>query len=194
MSKINAGLFITLDGVVEAPGRGDITLPEKRGWSESFMNDEIGGLIFGQMNESGGMLLGRKTYEGFAAFWPSLGDDDPFAKHMNNTPKYVVSSTLKKADWNNSTILNGKNFVAEITKMRQQPGKPLSVVGSGTLVQSLLEHDLLDELQLLVAPVVLGVGNRLFKEGATTKTLKPVDAKRYDSGMLLLTFVPVSKA
>ena len=119
---------------------------------------------------------------------------DPFAQRMNSSRKYVVSNTLKKAAWNNTAIIKGSDLVAEITRLRQQPGGPISVVGSGTLVQSLLQHDLLDELQLLVAPVLLGVGSRLFKEGAETKTLTPVDAKRFNSGMLLLTFVPASQA
>jgi dihydrofolate reductase len=190
MGKIIAGLFITLDGVVEAPGPGDITLPEKRGWSMPFMNEQIGIDIMRDMDSSAGMLLGRTTYDGFAAFWPNIGDDDPFGKRMNGGRKYVVSKTLKKADWNNSVVVDGNNFVAEITKLKQQANGNLNITGSGTLVASLIEHDLLDELQLLVCPVILGTGKRLFKEGATTKTLKPVEAKTYDSGMTLLTFRP----
>jgi dihydrofolate reductase len=192
MGKIIAGLFITLDGVVEAPGPGDTTLPEKRGWSMPFMNEQIGMEIMRDMDSSAGLLLGRKTYDGFAAFWPNIGDDDPFGKRMNGQRKYVVSTTLTKADWNNSVVVNGKNFVEEISKLKQQSNGNLNMTGSGTLVASLIEHDLLDELQLLVCPVILGTGRRLFNEGATTKTLTPVDARKFDSGMTLLTFRPAS--
>src|SRR5258705_12162293 len=101
MRKISAGLFITLDGVVEAPGPGDTTLEGKRGWSMPFMNDDIGMLIMNQMDSNDAMLLGRKTYEAFAAFWPSVPDEDPFGKRMNGTTKYVVTTTLDKADWKN---------------------------------------------------------------------------------------------
>jgi len=107
MRKIIAGLFTTLDGVVEAPGSGDTTLPDKRGWSEPYMSEEIGMSIMDQLQNSDALLLGRKTYQEFAAFWPSMPDDDPFARIMNSIPKYVVSTTLDKAEWNNSTLING---------------------------------------------------------------------------------------
>ena len=111
MTKLIAGLFITLDGVVEAPGPGDTTLPEKRGWSMPYMNEEIGMEIMRDMDSSEGMLLGRTTYDGFAAFWPNIGDDDPFGKRMNGMRKYVVSKTLKNAAWNNSIVVDGCLFV-----------------------------------------------------------------------------------
>jgi dihydrofolate reductase len=188
MRKITAGLFITLDGVVEAPGSGDTTLPEKRGWSQAFTSDDVGMEIMRQMDASDAMLLGRKTYDGFAAFWPSMPDSDPFAQRINNQTKYVVSSTLKKADWKNTTVISG-NVMEALAKLKQQPGKNISISGSGTLVASLIQHDLLDELTLLLCPVVLGVGKRLFNEGGETKVLKLVNAKPYDSGMTLLSFV-----
>jgi dihydrofolate reductase len=189
MRKLSAGLFITLDGVVEAPGDGDTTLEGKRGWSMPFMNDEAGMLIMGQMDASDAMMLGRKTYQEFAAFWPTMPAEDPFAQRMNGVAKHVVSTTLNKADWQNSTLIKG-NVADEITKLKQQPGKNISVVGSPTLVASLLQLDLIDELQLMLCPVVLGVGKRLFKEGDPTKVLKLADCKSFGTGMMLLSYQP----
>jgi dihydrofolate reductase len=192
MRKLISGLFITLDGVVEAPGSGDTTLPDKRGWSMPFTDEEVGGFIMGGMASSDAMLLGRNTYENFAAFWSAQPADDPIAAHMNNQKKYVVSSTLKQADWNNSTLLKG-DLAQAITQLKNQPGKDISIVGSGTLVQSLLQLDLIDELNLLICPVILGVGKRLFKEGVDTKVLKAVNPKTYGSGMTILTLQPNKK-
>jgi dihydrofolate reductase len=192
MRKIMAAEFITLDGVVEAPGSGDTTLPNKKGWSEPFMSEEIGMTIMGQMDASDAMLLGRKTYQDFAIFWPNVPEGDPFGDRMNNQTKYVVSTTLQKADWKNSTLING-DIPAEITKLKQQPGKNISVTGSPSLVRSLLQYDLLDELQLLLCPVVLGVGKRLFQEGNDTKVLKLVNSKTFSSGAVILNYRPASK-
>lgn len=192
MRKIFAAEFITLDGVVEAPGSGDTTLPDKRGWSEPFMTEEIGMTIMSQMDASDAMLLGRKTYQDFAAFWPSVPDEDPFGNRMNNQAKFVVSTTLDKAEWKNSTLIKG-DIPAEISRLKQQPGQNISITGSPTLVRSLLQYDLLDELQLLLCPVVLGVGKRLFQEGNDTRILKLVDSKTFSSGAVLLTYQPASK-
>jgi dihydrofolate reductase len=193
MRKIIASLFMTLDGVVEAPGSGDTTLEGKRGWSDPFMSQEIGMLIMGQMDASDAMLLGRRTYQDFAAFWPSVPDEDPFGKRMNGVRKYVLSTTLQKAEWNNSTLIQG-NVAEALTRLKAQPGQNISVVGSGTLVQSLLQLDLIDELQLMVVPVFLGIGKRLFPEGSSTKVLKLVNAQPFSSGMVLLSYAPADKA
>lgn len=190
MRKLVSGLFITLDGVVEAPGSADTTLPEKRGWSDPYMSQEIGMSIFDMMQHSDGFLLGRKTYQDFAAFWPTMPPEDPFGQAMNNMPKYVVSTTLQKADWNNSTVLRS---LEEVARLKQKTGKDINITGSPTLVRSLLEHGLLDEIQLLVCPVVLGVGKRLFDQGIDTKTLKFVNAKPFDTGMVLLSYQPNPK-
>ena len=193
MRKLTAGLFITLDGVYEAPGRDDVTLPGKRGWSMPYTDDEVGGFIMGGMASSDAMLLGRVTYENFAAYWGPQGDENPIASAMNNQQKYVVSSTLKNVDWKNSTLLKG-DLAKAITQLKQQPGKDISVVGSGTLVRSLLELELLDELDLLISPVVLGVGKRLFKDGMDTLYLKPTNSKTYPAGMTILTLQPDKKS
>jgi len=192
MRKIISGLFITLDGVVEAPGNGDTTLPEKRGWSESYMNQEIGMSIFDAIQKSDAFLLGRRTFQEFAAFWPSMPAEDPFAQVINSMPKYVVSTTLENAEWNNSTLIKG-NIVEEISRLKQQEGNNISIIGSPTLVHSLLEYGLIDEIQFLVCPVVLGVGKRLFNNGNDTKTLKLVETKPFDTGMVMLSYQPDKK-
>lgn len=189
MRKINAALFITLDGVVEAPG-GEPTLPEdRRGWSMPFMNDEVGQVIGAAMAESDAMLLGRRTYEGFAAFWPTVPEDDPFSAVMNNRTKYVVSTTLDKAEWKNSHLIKG-NLVEELNKLKQQPGKDITVVGSGTLVHSLLKSGLVDELQLMLCPVILGVGSRLFDGADFMRTMKVLETRSFSSGMIYLRLQP----
>lgn len=189
MRKIIAGTFITLDGVVEAPGSADTTLPDHRGWSEPFMNEEVGNTIMMQMMESDALLLGRMTYQDFAAFWPSMPEENPFARQMNGITKYVVSTTLKKADWKNSRLIR-ENAMDEISRLKEQPGKNISVTGSGGLINSLLQHDLVDELRLMVCPVVLGTGKRLFNLDHARKFLKLSEAKAFASGMVLLSYLP----
>ena len=193
MRKLVANLFITLDGVYEAPGEGDTTLPGKRGWSMPYTDEEVGGFIMGGMASSDAMLLGRTTYKEFAAFWSAQPEDDFFAGQMNNQNKFVVSNTLDKADWKNSTLLKG-DLTTAINNLKNQPGKDISTVGSGSLVESLLQFELIDELNLLICPVILGVGKRMFKESADTKYLKPVSSKTYGSGMTILTLQPDKKA
>src|SRR5215813_2919480 len=165
MRKINAALFITLDGVVEAPGSSDTTLPEHRGWSMPFVNDEVGQVIGAGMATSDAMLLGRRTYQDFAAFWPNVPADDPFGQIMNNQTKYVVSTTLNKAEWKNSHLIKGD-----------------------------VAAELIDELQLMLCPVVLGVGMRLFDDTHFTKSMKVLEAKAFDSGMIYLRLQPDKKA
>ena len=192
MRKIIAGTFVTLDGVMEAPGSGDTTLPDHRGWTEPYMNDEIGMSLLEQIDDSDVILLGRKTYHDFANFWPAVPDSDPFGQRMNNKAKVVVSTTLDKADWKNSTLIKG-NLAEEIGKLKQQPGKNISITGSGDLIHSLMQLDLIDEYQLLVFPVVLGIGKRLFSEGMN-KNLTLVEAKPFGTGVVRLTYQPDHKA
>jgi dihydrofolate reductase len=193
MRKINAALFITLDGVVEAPG-GETTLPEKaRNWSMPYTNDEVEQVIGAAMAESDAMLLGRNTYQAFAAFWPNVPEEDPFGNIMNNRTKYVVSTTLDKAEWKNSHLIKG-NVVEELRKLKQQPGKDINTVGSGTLVRSLLKADLVDELQLMLCPVVLGVGQRLFDGADFMKAMKVLEATSFSSGMIYLRLQPEKQA
>jgi dihydrofolate reductase len=158
-----------------------------------YTDEEVGGFIMGGMAASDAMLLGRKTYQNFAAYWAPLGDENPIASSMNNQSKFVVSTTLAKTDWKNSTLLKG-DVAKAITELKQRPGKDINIVGSGTLVQSLLQLELIDELNLLICPVILGVGKRLFKEGVETKRLKPSGSKTFGSGMTILTLQPDTKA
>jgi dihydrofolate reductase len=193
MRKLNAALFITLDGVVEAPGGEDTIPPEQRGWSMPYTDDEVGQVIGASMATSDAMLLGRITYQAFAAYWPNVSEDDPFGNFMNNQTKYVVSSTLDKAEWKNSHLIKG-DVVAELNKLKQQPGKDISIVGSGTLTRSLIEADLVDELQLMLCPVVLGVGKRLFDDAHFTRSMKVLEVKSFNSGMIYLRLQPQKKA
>jgi dihydrofolate reductase len=180
MRKVTAGLFVSLDGVVESPEK----------WHFPYFNDEMGEAVGAAISSSDAMLLGRLTYQEFATYWPGVSsEDEPFATHMNNTPKYVVSKTLDKAEWNNSTLISG-NVAEEITKLKQQPGKNIGITGSATLVQSLLQDDLLDELGLMIHPVVVGSGKRLFQEGGGPKGLKLVDSMTFSTGVVSLTYQP----
>jgi dihydrofolate reductase len=189
MRKIVVGEFVSLDGVMQAPGHSDEDRAggfTQGGWTMPYWHDEIGMVIFGSMQASDTMLLGRKTYEGFAAAFGSAPAGDPFVDHMNNTPKVVVSTTLDKAEWQNSTLIK-INVAEEVRKLKQQPGKDISISGSCQLVHTLMQHDLIDEYQLLVYPVVLGSGKRLFPSGFDTK-LKLVEAKSFPTGVMLLRY------
>jgi dihydrofolate reductase len=180
MRKIVAGLFISLDGVYEAPHE----------WHFPYFDDAMGKAVDEQMQAADAMLLGRVTYEEFASYWPTSQDDPELAAYMNGTPKYVVSSTLKSADWQNTTLIDGDNVVAELKKLKQQPGKNIGITGSGTLVRTLLQEGLLDELRLLVHPIAVGSGKRLFPDGSAQTPLKLVDSQTFDTGVLYLTYAP----
>ena len=177
MRKIVAGLFVSLDGVFESPDQ----------WHFPYFNDEMGEAVGAQMAESDAMLLGRQTYEEFAGFWPQQGSEVDGADHMNTTPKFVVSTTLASAAWQNTTVIRG-NLGEALTRLKQQPGKEIAVVGSGTLVRSLLRDNLLDELRLLVHPIVVGHGKRLFPDGTDQQPLKLVESKTFGTGVLYLTY------
>ena len=183
MRRIVAGLFISLDNVYESPDK----------WHFPYFNDEMGEAVDKQMAASDAMLLGRVTYQEFASYWPNQSSADvDIADHMNNTPKFVVSSTLDSVEWQNSTLIKG-DVAAELTKLKQQPGKDISIVGSGTLVRTLLRDGLLDELQLLVHPIVVGRGKRLFTDESGHKPLQLVDAKTFSTGVLALTYQPAGQ-
>ncbi len=178
MRKIVAGLFISLDGVVESPDK----------WQLPYFNDEMGQVIGSLMAASDTLLLGRRTYQEFAAaFAHQVGD--PIADQMNNTAKVVVSTTLETLAWQNSTLIRG-NVTEEIAKLKQQPGKNINTSGSGTLVRSLLRDNLLDELHLLVHPIVEGSGKQLFPEGSDRMGLKLMDSQTFSTGVLYLTYQP----
>ncbi len=182
MRKIVASTFLSLDGVMESPDK----------WHLAYWSDELGEAVGAAMADSDAMLLGRVTYQEFASAWTSRElADDPGADFMNNTPKYVASRTLDTVEWKNSTLLKG-NLVDELTKLKQQPGKNISISGSAALIQSLMADDLIDEFQLFVHPVVVGTGKRLFKDGATQKSLKLAEFKELAHGVLALRYQPAS--
>lgn len=175
MRKLIVTEFLSLDGVMENPA-----------WTFPYWNDEIASFKGEESANGDALLLGRVTYEGFAAAWPQSEDEG--AEYFNNVRKYVVSTTLKTADWNNSHLIN-ENVVDEIKRLKQQDGKNIVVHGSGTLIQTLIEHDLVDEYRLLVYPLVLGKGQRLFEQDHQVK-LKLVDSKSMESGVVALVYEP----
>lgn len=170
--------FVSLDGVMEDPA-----------WTFRYWNDEIAKFKGEETSASDALLLGRVTYQGFAAAWPQSKDEG--ADYFNSVRKYVVSTTLDKAEWNNSVLIKD-NVVEEISKLKQQDGRDITVHGSAALVQTLMQHDLVDRYRLLVYPVVLGKGKRLFQEG-TTATLKLVEARSFSSGVAALIYEPDRK-
>jgi len=179
MRKIVAGLFASLDGVVEAPET----------WSTGYFSDEAQQEIGAQMAASDTMLLGRVTYEGFAAYWPGRSaEEDPMAGFMNATPKLVASRTLKEVEWENSTLIEG-DAAEELARLKKEPGKDITVTGSVTLVGSLLRSGVLDELRLLVYPIVLGRGRRLYEDGDRVP-LRLVDSRSHRNGVLSLVYEP----
>src|ERR1700693_3496003 len=189
MGRIVVTEFISLDGVMEDPG-GDSGF-KHAGWTfEIEQGREGADFKINETRNSEALLLGRVTYQGFAKAWPSL--DGEFADKFNSMPKYVISSTLDKAEWNNSTVLKG-DVVKEVSKLRQKPGGDIVFHGSAKLVQTLVEHDLVDELRLMVFPVVLGSGKRLFGNTNDKKPLRLVDSRTLGDGITLLTFQPVRK-
>ena len=189
MGRIVVTEFVSLDGVIEAPGGGE----EFRhgGWTFEINRGEEGDRFkLDETLSSEALLLGRRTYEGFAAAWPSREGD--FADKLNTMPKYVVSSTLEDPEWNNSTVLKG-DIAEEVTKLRRDQDGDIVVHGSARLVQTLLEHDLVDELRLMVFPVVLGSGKRLFGETSDKKTLRLVDSKTVGDGVSILIYEPAGR-
>jgi dihydrofolate reductase len=196
MSRVVVSTFLSLDGVMQAPGdseedrRGGF---DHGGWQLPYFDDVAGRAVSEGMATSGGLLLGRRTYEIFAAFWPSAPAEDPFAATMNSFPKFVASRTLKEPlEWANSTLLKG-DVADAVAGLKQEPGKDLQVIGSGDLVQTLMQHHLIDEYQLMIHPLVLGSGRRLFRDGNPRTGLRLVDSKTTGTGVLILTYQPAGE-
>ena len=179
MRKVTAGLFSSIDGVVEAPDK----------WQPAF-DDEMGAALSRMLEDQDAVLLGRKTFEEWAGYWPT-STDEPFASWINSTPKYVASTTLDSVDqWANSTLMKGSvaDFVADL---KRQKGGTIGTAGSPTLVRSLIEHGLVDELTLMISPVVAGSGRaRLFSDGAALRAFELVEAQPTSSGALIVTYRP----
>ena len=176
MRRIVVSEFVTLDGVMEDPGGAEGF--DRGGWAFQFERGPEGDKFkLDEVLEADALLLGRKTYEGFAKAWPTVTDEVGFAEKMNSMPKYVVSSTLESADWNNSTVING-DVAEEVAKLKQQPGGNILVAGSAQLVQTLMDHDVVDEYRLMIYPVLLGSGKRLFRDGLDTTALQIVETNQ----------------
>ncbi|KGN37781.1 dihydrofolate reductase family protein [Knoellia subterranea] len=180
MGSITSSLFISLDGVIESPEK----------WHFPYFNDEMGAVVGEQMGKADATLLGRQTYDEFAGYWPSADPEDPFTQAMNGATKYVVSSTLENAEWENSSVVTGADdaaVAAELTKLKET--HHLGTTGSATLVRWMLEQGLVDELHLLVHPIVVGTGKKLFEGGATVP-LTLVSSTTFSTGVLHLVYAP----
>ena len=189
--RLTATTFLTLDGVMQAPG-GPEEDPsdgfEHGGWSFPYPDDDFGRLVSGWFAEADAFLLGRRTYEIFAAFWPRVTEEaDPVASRLNTLPKYVASRTLTSVSWQGAELLRG-DVAEEVARLKERPGRELQVHGSGDLLQTLMAHDLVDEYRLFVYPVVLGSGRRLFREGTVPRSLKLVDATTTSTGVVVATY------
>lgn len=195
MRKIYVTEFLSLDGVMEAPHE----------WHFPFFDDKAAAFKGEELLQAGAFLFGRTTYEGFAEAWPERGEDmagkpEPtsmesesgFADRFNWLPKYVVSASISEAEttWNNSHILRGEGLVDALQALKQDDGKDIQIAGSGKLINSLMGTGVIDEYRLMVHPIVVGKGQRLFPDGLDSLTLKLVDTKTYDKGIVLLTYAP----
>lgn len=189
MSKIVVTEFISLDGVIEDPGGAEGFV--HGGWSFKFQDPEGMRFKLDEVLSHDALLLGRVTYEGFAAAWPSITDEVGFADKMNGMKKFVVSTTLTELAWHNSTLI-AANVAQEIARLKQQPGGDILVAGSATLVRTLMAHQLVDEYRLMLFPIVLGSGKRLFGDSPEAADLRLVDSTVLASGTLILTYRPAA--
>jgi len=193
MSKIVVFMNLTLDGVMQAPGRPDEDRRggfEHGGWALPYADAEMGKAAAESMATTDALLFGRRTYQDFYSVWPNRTDSNPFTEVLNKTPKYVASTTLKEPlPWVNSTLLKGDAAKA-VAKLKEQPGKNLVILGSGELVKSLMKHNLIDIYVLQIHPLLLGAGCRLFADDGSFAGLELVDSKTTTSGVLIATYTP----
>ena len=177
--RLVATEYISWDGVFEEPGH----------WSGPWFDEEAGQFKWAELQNSDAQLLGRKTYEGFAAAWPAMPGTGEFGEKMNTMPKYVVSSTLTQLEWTGSRLIKG-DIAGEVRKLRQQPGKDLLLAGSGQLFNALMQENLIDVYRFMLHPVVLGKGKKLFSDGASRRELKLTDTKSFKAGIVVLEYEP----
>jgi dihydrofolate reductase len=193
MARIVLSEFLTLDGVMQAPGGEDEDRSggfEHGGWQALYADADVGRAVGRSMATTDALLLGRRTYDIFAAYWPATTDWPEGAEQLNRMPKYVVSTTLEEPlQWNNSTLIK-ENVPNELGKLKELPGRDILVFGSGGLAQTLMEHDLIDEYRLMVYPLVLGSGRRLFRDGNPKAGLRLVDSAISSTGTLIVTYAP----
>ncbi len=193
MRKVIVSEFLSLDGVMQAPGGPDEDRRggfEHGGWQLGNFDETAGADIIESIGSSGGLILGRQTYETFASYWPNVPADDPFGGPMNDLPKFVASTTLQEPlAWKNSTLIQG-NAPEGVAALKGQPGNDLIVIGSGVLAQTLMQHGLVDRFRLMIHPVLLGSGERLFRGGTSKMPLRLVDSKTTTTGVMILTYEP----
>jgi dihydrofolate reductase len=196
MRKLVVSEFLTLDGVMQAPGDANEDRAggfEDGGWQLDYFDDAFGEFVMKGFANAGAFLLGRVTYLNFAGFWPKQPADDPIAGPMNATPKYVVSTTLSEPlPWQNSTLIRD-DVAGAIRKLKAEDGKDIQVMGSGALVQTLIRENLVDEYQLMVHPIVLGNGKRLFRDGLDRNGLELIESAATTKGVLLLRYRPATE-
>jgi dihydrofolate reductase len=196
MMKLIVGTFLSLDGVMQAPGGPDEDRDggfDLGGWLVPYADDDMGQFMVESIKSTDAFLLGRKTYEIFAAHWPKVTDEnDPIAVALNSKPKYVASRTLDHVDWNNSTLLQGDAADA-VAELKRQSDGDLQVQGSSDLAQTLMRHNLVDEYRLLVYPVVLGKGKRLFREGNVPAAVRLTDTRTTSTGVTVHTYQSAGK-
>ena len=196
MPKIVVNAFLTLDGVMQAPGGPDEDAEggfSHGGWQAPYTDELMGRRVIEGLADADGFLLGRKTYGIFAGYWPKITDpNDPIASALNSRPKYVVSRSLERITWNNSRLIKG-DLVAELRTLRQQPGQTLQTWGSTELLQTLMKNDLIDEYRLFIFPLVLGCGKRLFGSGTVPLALKQVESLTSAKGGTYYRLVPSGK-
>jgi len=197
MSRVTVFTHLTLDGVMQAPTRPDEDRRggfEHGGWESPYADPVMGSVAAAGMAREGALLLGRRTYEDFAAVWPNRPEDNPFVKVLNERQKYVASTTLTEPlSWRNSTLLQGDAAEA-VARLKAQPGNDLVVLGSGELVQSLMRRNLVDEYILLIHPLVLGSGRRLFTDGGAFAALRLVDTRTTTTGVVIATYQPAERS
>jgi dihydrofolate reductase len=196
MAKIVISEFLTLDGVMQGPGGAEEDRSDgfdKGGWQIGYEDETVGKHVEDGLNDAGGLLLGRRTYDIFAGYWPNQSAEGfPIAGLMNSLPKFIVSRTLSEPlSWQNSTLING-DVVSRLRQVKGEVDNDILVIGSGDLAQTLISNDLVDEYRLMVYPLVLGEGKRLLRDADATKRLRLTDAKPTSTGVLLLTYVPES--
>jgi dihydrofolate reductase len=181
--RLVATEYLSLDGVFEEPGH----------WSGPFFNDEAAQFKLNELQASDALLLGRKTYEGFAAAWPSMTDEAGFADKMNTMPKYVVSSSLDRVDWPGSILVKG-DLMEEIRRLKEKPGRDLVLAGSAQLFNALTEANLIDLYRFMLHPVILGKGERLFAEGGDQRPLTLTQTETFRSGIVILEYEPAQRS
>jgi dihydrofolate reductase len=193
MPKIVVNAFLTLDGVMQAPGGPDEDRGggfEYGGWSFPYGDQDFGAAMTGWFGHASAFLLGRHTYQIFAGYWPAVTDPgDPIAGPLNALPKYVASTTLTSLDWSGASLLSG-DVAQAVARLKEEPGDELQVHGSGGLAQTLIEHDLVDEYRLLTYPVHLGTGRKLFRDGTRAGALRLTTTSTTSTGVVVATYVP----